>query len=219
MLDSFKVAKKRSWEGEVPRSRRALRQSSWEGEVPMSRRALRQKRLRKRRRSVLVELFATVLVAFVLVFGFVRPFAFEAFRIPTESMVPTLEAGDRVLANKFVYRFVEPERGDIVVFGGVAGEEDETLIKRVVGVGGDEIQVQDGILFVNGEPQNEPYLNKESPSKDFFGPIRVPEGHVFLMGDNRSNSSDSRVFGPVPLENLKGGAFFRFWPISKIGPI
>jgi signal peptidase I len=202
MLDSFEVTRKRSWEGEVR----------------MSRRALRQKRLRKRRRSVVVELSITVLVAFVLVFGLVRPFAFEAFRIPTESMVPTLEAGDRVLANKFVYRFVEPERGDIVVFGSVNGE-DETLIKRVVGVGGDEIQVQDGVLFVNGEPQEEPYLNKESPSRDFYGPVKVPEGHVFLMGDNRGNSSDSRVFGPVPLENLKGGAFFRFWPISKIGPI
>ncbi|MDQ3920937.1 MAG: signal peptidase I, partial [Actinomycetota bacterium] len=90
-----------------------------DGEVPMSRRARRQKRLRKRRRRILAELFVLVLVAFALVFGLVRPFVFESFRIPTESMVPTLEAGDRVLANKFVYSFTNPGRGDIVVFGGV----------------------------------------------------------------------------------------------------
>jgi len=185
-------------------------------EVPMSRRVRRQKRLRKRRRRVLAELFVIVLVAFVLVFGLVRPFVFESFRIPTESMVPTLEVGDRVLANKFVYSFTKPGRGDIVVFGGVGGEE-ETLIKRVVGVAGDEILVQDGVLFVNGDSQKEPYLNTEFPSRDSYGPVAVPEGHVFLMGDNRGNSSDSRVFGPVPLENLEGKAFFRFWPVSRSG--
>ena len=163
----------------------------------------------------MAELFVLVLVAFALVFGLVRPFVFESFRIPTESMVPTLEAGDRVLANKFVYSFTNPGRGDIVVFGGVDGEE-ETLIKRVVGVAGDKILVQDGVLFVNGDPQKEPYLNKESPSRDSYGPVAVPEGYVFLMGDNRGNSSDSRVFGPVPLENLEGKAFLRFWPLSRV---
>lgn len=198
--DSFKV-----------KGKRFLR----DGEVPMSRRARRQKRLRKRRRRILAELFVLILVAFALVFGLVRPFVFESFRIPTESMVPTLEAGDRVLANKFVYSFTNPGRGDIVVFGGVDGEE-ETLIKRVVGVAGDKILVQDGVLFVNGDPQKEPYLNKEFPSRDSYGPVAVPEGYVFLMGDNRGNSSDSRVFGPVPLENLEGKAFLRFWPLSRV---
>ncbi|MBV9453498.1 MAG: signal peptidase I [Rubrobacter sp.] len=182
----------------------------------MSRRARRQKRIRKRRRRVLTELFVIVFAAFVLVFGLVRPFVFESFQIPTESMVPTLEVGDRVLANKFVYSFTKPGRDDILVFRGLGGEE-ETLIKRVVGVAGDEILVQDGVLFVNGDPQKEPYLNKEFPSRDSYGPVTVPEGHVFLMGDNRGNSRDSRVFGPVPLENLEGKAFFRFWPVSKVG--
>lgn len=185
-------------------------------EVPMSRRARRQKQIRKRRRRVLAELFAIVLAAFVLVFGLVRPFVFESFQIPTESMVPTLEVGDRVLANKFVYGFTKPGRGDVVVFRGVDGEE-ETLIKRVVGVPGDEILVEDGVLFVNGDPQKEPYLNRAFPSRDSYGPVAVPEGYVFLMGDNRGNSRDSRVFGPVPLENLEGKAFFRFWPVSKVG--
>ena len=76
-----------------------------------------------------------------------------------------------------------------------------------------------GVLFVNGEAQNEPYLNQELPFRGSYGPTEVPEGHIFVMGDNRGNSADSRVFGPLPLENVKGEAFVRFWPISKIGSL
>jgi signal peptidase I len=166
-----------------------------ECEAPKSRRELRQERRKGRKLGGFTEFLITILVAFVLVFGFVRPFVVEAFRIPTESMVPKLEVGDRILANKFVYRFSEPERGDIVVFESVDGL-DQTLIKRVVGVEGDEIQVRGDLLFVNGEAQEEPYLNQETLSADFYGPTAVPEDHVFVMGDNRGNSADSRIFGP-----------------------
>src|SRR5919205_200343 len=117
------------------------------------RRALRQERRLRKWRGGIRELVITILVAFVVVFGFIRPFVVEAYRIPSESMVPTLEVGDRVLANKFVYHFSEPKRRDILIFDGVEGEEDEMLIKRVVGVAGDEIQVQGDTLYVNGEPQ------------------------------------------------------------------
>jgi signal peptidase I len=190
----------------------------WEEEAPKkSRRLRRLERERKERRAGFTELVLTVVVAFVLVFGLVRPYVAEAYRIPTESMVPTLEVGDRVLANKFIYRFTEPEKGDIVVFDSVDEEDDQTLIKRVVGVAGDKIEVQGGVLFVNGEEQEEPYLNNEEvPFGGSYGPTEVPEGHVFVMGDNRGNSADSRVFGPLPLENLKGEAFMVFWPVSKI---
>ena len=191
----------------------------WEEAPKKSRRERRLERKRKKRKAGLTELVVTIVVAFVLVFGFVRPYVVEAFRIPSESMVPTLEIGDRVLANKFVYRFSEPERGDIVVFDSIGEDDDQTLIKRVVGVAGDEIQVRNGDLYVNGEAQEEPYLNEEIPSAASYGPTVVPEGHVFVMGDNRGNSADSRVFGPLPLENLKGAAFMRFWPVSKIGPL
>jgi signal peptidase I len=193
------------------------------GVVPKSRRELyREPRERQKRkwRGGLRELLGTILIALVLVFGVVRPFVVEAFRIPSESMVPTLMVGDRVLANKFVYRFSEPKRHDIVIFGGVEGEEEETLIKRVVGVAGDEIQVQNGTLYVNGEPQEEPYLNKEPrPSGSSYGPITVPSGRIFVMGDNRDNSGDSRIFGPVPLKNVQGEAFLRFWPLRALGPL
>src|ERR671928_1077445 len=104
-----------------------------------------------------LEFLIILLVTFALVFGFVRPFVVEAFYIPTESMVPTLEVGDRVFVNKFVYRFSQPQRGDIIVFRSVEGD-NEDLIKRVVGVPGDKIAVRNGRLFVNGKPQEEPYL-------------------------------------------------------------
>src|SRR5215204_804253 len=163
-----------------------------------------------------VEFLIILTVAFVLVFGFVRPFVLEAFRIPSESMVPTLEVGDRVFANKFIYRFAEPERGDIVVFEDVEGGEED-LIKRVVGVAGDRVRVVNGVLKVNRETQGEPYVKPQLPDGSVYGPEKVPEGYVFVMGDNRGNSADSRVFGLLPVENIEGEAFVRFWPPSRIG--
>jgi signal peptidase I len=164
----------------------------------------------------LLEFLIILLVAFALVFGVVRPFVLEAFYIPSGSMLPTLKVGERVFVNKFIYRFSEPQRGDIVVFRDVEGA-DEDLIKRVVGLPGDEVAVQNGVLSLNGEPQEEPYVNTRFPDDSFYGPTKVPEGEVFVMGDNRSNSADSRVFGPVPMENVEGEAVVAFWPPSRIG--
>ena len=154
----------------------------------------------------ILEFLVILIVAFALVFGFVRPFVVEAFYIPSESMVPTLEIGDRVLTNKFIYRFEDPERGDVVVFRSVEGG-DEDLIKRVVGVPGDTVSVRDGTLFVN----------RDAPDINTYGPMRVPDDSVFCMGDNRSNSRDSRFFGPVPYESIEGEAFVTFWPPSRLG--
>ncbi|HZG64121.1 MAG TPA: signal peptidase I [Rubrobacteraceae bacterium] len=235
------LSEKRSREEELPKSRRELRRQRRKEKglagliarrrasgrskklaqevpptqaPPKSRRELRAER-RKKKGGGPTEFILTIIVAFALVFGVVQPFIVQAFRIPSESMVPTLEVKDRILANKFIYRFTEPERGDIVVFDSVESDDD-TLIKRVVGLEGDEIRVQGGLLFVNGEPQEEPYLNEEETFRGYYGPSIVPEGHVFVMGDNRDNSADSRVFGPLPSDNVKGEAFLRFWPISKI---
>ncbi len=194
-----------------------------------------------------LEFLVILLISFALVFGFVRPYVVEAFYIPSASMVPTLLINDRVLVNKFIYRFVEPERGEIIVFRSVDGPppdenpikqlvglservvgffggtaqpvqpQSPDLIKRVVGVPGDRISVRDGALFVNGERQKEPYVNSRLPDRSFFAPTTVPKNHVFVMGDNRANSQDSRVFGPVPDENIEGEAFLRFWPLDRIG--
>ena len=176
----------------------------------------RGERRRKKGRSGLRELFVTLLIAFVLVFGFVRPFIVAAYWVPTESMVPTLLAGDRVFANKFIYRFAEPKRGDIVVFEDVEGGEDY-LIKRVVAIPGDRVRVANGRLKVDGEMQEEIYIKPQFPDGSVYGPEKVPEGYVFVMGDNRGNSADSRVFGLLPVENIEGEAFVRFWPPLRIG--
>jgi signal peptidase I len=181
-----------------------------------------QERRRERRQTSskrgggMLEFLVILLVSFALVFGFVRPFVVEAFYIPSESMVPTLRVGDRVLVNKFIYRFTEPERGDVVVFESVEGG-GEDLIKRVVGVSGDEISVRAGKLLVNGERQREPYVNGRFPDRSFSSPTTVPKGHIFVMGDNRTNSRDSRYFGPVPKRKIEGEAFLRFWPPDRIG--
>jgi signal peptidase I len=163
-----------------------------------------------------LEYLVILLVSFALVFGFVRPFVMEAFWIPSGSMIPTLEIGDRVLVNKFIYRFTDPSRGDIIVFESV-DNSNEDLIKRVVGLPGDRIAVRGGKLFVNGERQREPYTNKKLPDRSFYAQTRVPKNHVFVMGDNRGNSADSRVFGPLPEKNIEGEAFLRFWPPDRIG--
>jgi signal peptidase I len=164
----------------------------------------------------LTEYAVILLVAFVVVFGVLRPFVVKSFWIPSESMVPTLEVGDRIFVNRFIYHLIEPERGDIVVFDSL--ETDDELIKRVVAVPGDRVRVRNGKLRVNGDFPDEPYaVPMVFPDGSFFGPTRVPEGEVFVMGDNRPNSHDSRFFGPVPIENIQGEAFFRFWPPSRIG--
>jgi signal peptidase I len=180
-----------------------------------------QETRRERRRSSkkgggVIEFLVILLISFALVFGFVRPFVVEAFYIPSESMIPTLRVGDRVLVNKFIYRFTEPERGDIVVFESVEGDSQD-LIKRVVAVPGDTIAVRRGKVVLNGERQREPYVNNRYPDRSFSPPTTVPKGHVFVMGDNRANSRDSRFFGPVPKKKIEGEAFLRFWPPDRIG--
>ncbi|MBX6762157.1 MAG: signal peptidase I [Rubrobacteraceae bacterium] len=166
------------------------------------------------------EFVITLVVAFVLVFGVVRPFIVEAYRIPSASMEPTLMVGDRVLANKFIYRFEPPKRGQIVIFKDPNGS-GEDLIKRVVGVAGDTIQIKHGVLYVDGVAQKEPYIHKNPcvpgrPRTCSFGPVKVPPGHFFAMGDNRANSFDSRFFGAVPDSDLQGEAFLIFWPPGQL---
>ena len=187
-------------------------------DTTISRRARRERRrdASKKGGGGVLEFLVILVISFVLVFGFVRPFVVEAFWIPSASMVPTLKYGDRVLVNKFIYRFTEPERGDVVVFKSVQDDQQD-LIKRVVGVPGDKISVRGGRLFVNDELQREPYVNKKMPDRSFAAPTTVPKNHVFVMGDNRANSQDSRVFGPVPKENIEGEAFLRFWPPGRFG--
>ena len=172
-------------------------------------------------RKSLLELPVILLISFVLVFAFVRPVVASPFYVGSESMVPTLKVWDRVLINKLAYDLEEPHRGDIVLFESPDGRE-EPLIKRVVALPGDSLELKHGNLFLNGEKVKEPYLRREpcargAPKTCSFGPKTVPENHVFVMGDNRTNSLDSRFFGPVAEGHLIGETLFRFWPPGRIG--
>ena len=188
-----------------------------EEEALKSRRGLPQERQWSKPQRYFRQYILTILVMLVVVFGFIRPFVVEGFRIPTQSMVPTLEVGDRILANKFIYRFSEPERGDIIVFESPDGET--YLTKRVLGLPGDTITVEHGSLYVNDERQRETYLNPDLTDESSYGPTEVPAGHVFVMGDNRANSADSRSIGPVPQDNIVGEAFLRVWPLNWLEPL
>jgi len=184
------------------------------------------------------EIPGLVLMAFVLAL-LIRTFLFQAFFIPSPSMVPTLQEGDRVLVNKIPYYFHDPRRGDIIVFenpnpqavpdrGLVGGffhwlfqgmgfqqPENEDFIKRVIGLPGETVEGKNGAVYVNGVKLDEPYLTQKTRP---FDPVTVPAGKLFVMGDNRGNSLDSRFgLGYVPMDNVIGKAFVKIWPPSRFG--
>lgn len=171
---------------------------------------------RSRRRRFRIDPLIALFGAMLLLVGVVRPFVAEPFFVPTGSMAPTLRPGDHVLAWKLAYRLGAPRRGDLAVLSDPEGGED-ALIKRVVGLGGDTIEVQDGMLYVNGVPREEPYVDYDMVDSIYFGPVTVPSGHLFVMGDDRWNSRDSRDFGAVPEGDLAGKVVARIWPPDRLG--
>lgn len=160
-----------------------------------------------------------ILIAIALGIAFlIKSFLFQAFYIPSESMEPTLIERDRVIVNKLSYRLHDVNRGDLVVFDRPPNEpptEVEELIKRVIALGGETIEGRDGEIYIDGRLLVEPYL-KVPASSGSFGPVTVPEGHVFVMGDNRTNSRDSRIFGPIDEDLIVGRAFVRVWPLGRL---
>ncbi len=159
---------------------------------------------------------AAILVALAFGIAFViKLFVVQPFYIPSGSMEPTLFPGDRVLVNKFIYRFRNPEPGDIVVFVAPRDVQERDFIKRVVAVEGQTVEVKDGKLYVDGKARDEAYI---ASTRDHatFGPVTVADDNVFVMGDNRSNSSDSRVFGPFDRDRIVGEAFATYWPLSRM---
>ncbi len=153
----------------------------------------------------------------------VRVLIAEPRYIPSDSMVPTLEVGDRLVIEKISYRLRLPLRGDIVVFDPPAQLQqlgftsDQAFIKRVVGEPGQTVQVHNGYVLINGIPLQEPYIAQ--PPAYEMEPVVVPEGEFFVMGDNRNNSNDSHVWGFLPKENIIGRAAFRFYPLRRAGVI
>ncbi|MDP1807990.1 MAG: signal peptidase I [Actinomycetota bacterium] len=167
--------------------------------------------------SFLGELPVLIITAIVVAW-LIKTFLVQPFFIPSSSMEPTLLPGDRVLVSKLSYRFGSPQPGNIVVFIApqIAKGSETDYIKRIMATPGMKVQEINGRMAVNGRPKNEPYTRADNPSAS-FGPATVPPGKVFVMGDNRGNSRDSRYFGPIDKKSLVGKAFFVYWPPSRMG--
>jgi signal peptidase I len=198
--------------------------------------------VRQRKKRLLAELPLLILTALVLAMV-VKGFLIQAFFIPSRSMEPTLDVGDRVVVNRLAYRMGDPGHGQVAVFlrptaekappaqgplswvrravaqglgGTPPGNED--LIKRIVGLPGDVLEGRGGRLWRNGRPVVEPYLPTNTYTSD-FGPVRVKPDHYWMMGDNREDSADSRYFGQVPRSALVGRAIVKVWPVPHFGQL
>jgi signal peptidase I len=162
--------------------------------------------------------WVAIVVGALAVALLVKTFLIQAFYIPSGSMLPTLHLGDRVLVNKLDD---DPSRGELVVFERPEGQADDgikDLIKRVVAVGGETIEARGGVVYIDGEPLDEPYVRTGGPTEGLsLERQTIPEGHVFVMGDNRRDSSDSRLFGPIDVHLIVGKAFVRVWPLTHLG--
>jgi signal peptidase I len=174
----------------------------------------------------------TILVAVGAVLA-IKAWIVNPYRIPSSSMEPTLHCAepgdgclagfsDRVLANRFIYHFREPERGDIIVFEtppeaqarcGAGG----TFVKRLIGLPGERIAERNGVIYIDGKPLKEGYLSPEQRDDAAYPERKVPADHYFMLGDNRGQSCDSRIWGAVPGENIIGEVFAVYWPPQRIG--
>jgi signal peptidase I len=173
----------------------------------------KEKRPRTLMRTV-VEIVVIVAAAFALAM-LVQAFIVKPFTIHQISMEPTLQEGDRVLISRLSYHFHDPKAGDVVVLHSPV-DASEDLVKRIVAVGGDTVAIRDGDLFVNGVAVVEPYLNEQDFRGEYPETV-ILDGQVFVLGDNRNNSGDSRLFGPIDVDSIIGSAFAIYWPIGDWG--
>jgi signal peptidase I len=197
-------------------------------------RSKRSDKGRKTRRTIIE--WAILIGSALLIAILIKTFLFQAFYIPSESMKPTLNVGDRVLVNKVSYRLHDVNRGDIVVFETPPGGDPsiKDLVKRVIALPGETIETREGRVYINGSVLKEPYLVKSMltcgnsgmqtiSTCESFGPVRVPRDHIFVMGDNRAASKDSRFLGggdkPLTIKesSIVGRVFVRIWPLNDLG--
>lgn len=188
----------------------------------MASRELQSEREEKGGLSTFASFLIMIAIVVVAYFG-LRTFVVGTYEIPSGSMLDTIQIGDRVFSEKVSYYFRDPEQGDIITFADPENPQ-RTLIKRVIAVGGQTVDLKDGYVYVDGKKLNEPYTEgKQSlPLNTAYGvsityPYTVPDGYLWVMGDNRTNSADSRYFGAVSKDSVTGHANFTFWPLNRIG--
>ena len=167
------------------------------------------------------EAVETIVWAFVLAM-IIRTFIIQAFWIPSGSMIPTLEINDRVLVAKFWNLFFPPSRGSLYVFR-YPVDPSRDFVKRIIAIPGDTVDIKNGVVYINGNPTEEPYVKNHDRytlrQSNVFPqvPFTVPEGKYFMLGDNRSNSQDSRFWGFADISDMRGPVFLRYWPLNRIG--
>lgn len=170
------------------------------------------------RRSIVETLDASIFAAVLSLI--IITFVVQAFYIPSGSMEPTLQIGDRILVGKFSYRLGTIRRGDITVFHFPLSPSRD-FVKRVVALPGETVELREGLVLINGKPLSElyptPLPGGDRACTSSYGPKKVPEGQYFVLGDNRCNSEDSRFFGFVPAQNVVGKALLVYWPLPRVG--
>jgi signal peptidase I len=170
-----------------------------------------------KKRSSMVSWVCDLFLA-LIISGFIIVFLYQPVKVEGTSMLPGLEDEERIFINKFVYRWEPVERGDIVVFH-YPRDPSKSYIKRVIGVAGDRVRIDEGQIFVNGQRLDEPYVPAEYLDFRSYSEVTVPEHSYFLLGDHRTSSSDSREFGPVDQRFIYGKAVFVYWPMEKLGKL
>ncbi|AUM94479.1 TPA: signal peptidase I [Clostridium botulinum] len=199
----------------------------------------------KRKVKKEIESWIFSILGAILIAGLVNSKVFAKVRVQQSSMENTLLTNEQLVVDKLSYNFVEPKKGDIIIFhenkekGNIAEdtlemvdnimsklnnnktdiEEDDRLIKRVVGIPGDEIDIKDGYIYLNGKKLEEPYVKGKTISRDFKFPIQVPENKLFVLGDNRMISKDSRLFGLIDYKQVEGKAIYRVHPFNHVGKV
>ncbi len=170
---------------------------------------------RAERKSLLQDLVETIVFAFIVAM-LIRTFVIEPFLINGPSMQPEFHTGERLYLNRAVYHLRQPRRFEVIVFR-YPFNPSKDYLKRVIALPGERIALKGGVVYINGQPlaEDHPMVHQAFD----FAETLVPPGTVFVLGDNRPNSEDSRIFGPVPLKNIKGKAFIRFWPLNTVGLI
>ena len=167
-------------------------------------------------RAVLLSVWLRDLVISLAISAFIIIFLYQPVKVEGTSMMPSLEDQERIFVNKFVYRIEPIERGDIIVFR-YPRDPSKSFIKRVIGVGGDHIRIDSGLVYRNGEPLEEDYVPPAYEDQRSYPEIVVPPNSYFVLGDHRSMSNDSRDFGPVDQSYIYGKAVFGYWPVDKMG--